>query len=230
MRAASTIPAVPSLPEIADAITARLEQVDVEIAVLLRARSALTTAPLSRARGQTSPRRTTKEQSQAKSRRTREASTTISDERTNDAEKPAVSSSGEKGPPANAAKPARTRPARKPVQKNNEREAQPAGEPGSKSRSSTRRRRRAGDLASGQVEGLLRESIGGLSLVALVARTGVSEAKVRDRLHELERAGEVRNTGARRTSLWRWISDEERIADRVAQLTRTSDQSTAAIT
>jgi hypothetical protein len=50
------------------------------------------------------------------------------------------------------------------------------------------RARRSGNLLAGQLEDLLRESGDGLSLVALAERAGVSDAKVRDRLRELERA------------------------------------------
>ena len=82
--------------------------------------------------------------------------------------------------------------------------------------------RRSGDLVAGQLEDLLRDSDGGLSLVALAARADVSDAKVRDRLHDLQRQGEVRNSGSRRTSVWRLVSDEERIAERAAELERAS--------
>jgi hypothetical protein len=84
------------------------------------------------------------------------------------------------------------------------------------------RTRRSGDLVAGQLEDLLRESEDGLSVVALAARADVSDAKVRDRLHNLQRRGEVRNSGSRRTSLWRLVSDEERIAERAAELARAS--------
>jgi hypothetical protein len=59
-------------------------------------------------------------------------------------------------------------------------------------------------------------------LVALASRAEVSETKVRDRLRELERVGEVRNSGSRRTSRWRLISDEDRIAERAAEIARAS--------
>jgi hypothetical protein len=88
--------------------------------------------------------------------------------------------------------------------------------------------RRSGDLVAGQLETLLRESADGLSLVALAARAEVSDAKVRDRLQELQRQGEVRNSGSRRTSLWRLVSDEERIAERAAELQRASGARTSA--
>jgi DNA-binding IclR family transcriptional regulator len=73
----------------------------------------------------------------------------------------------------------------------------------------------------------LRESDGGLSLVALARRSGVSEAKVGERLRTLERSGEARSSGPRRTSLWRLVTDEERIAERAAELARVSQTTTS---
>jgi hypothetical protein len=61
-----------------------------------------------------------------------------------------------------------------------------------------------------------------LSLVALARRAEVSEAKVAERLATLERSGEARRSGPRRTSLWRLVTDEERIAERAAELARAS--------
>jgi hypothetical protein len=77
-------------------------------------------------------------------------------------------------------------------------------------------------LEPGQIERLLRESVDGLSLVALARRAEVSEAKVTERLNALERSGEARRSGPRRTSLWRLVTDEERVAERAAELARAS--------
>lgn len=90
-------------------------------------------------------------------------------------------------------------------------------------KSSPRTRRR--ELEPGQIEGLLRDSEDGLSLVALARRAGVSEAQVGERLRTLERSGGARRSGPRRTSLWRLLSDEERIAERAAELARASRKS-----
>jgi hypothetical protein len=79
-------------------------------------------------------------------------------------------------------------------------------------------RRRSRGLAPGQIEDLLRESPDGLSATALVKQTEGSAAKVRDRLRELERSGEARQSGSGRTSVWRLLSDEDRIAARAAEL------------
>jgi hypothetical protein len=86
------------------------------------------------------------------------------------------------------------------------------------------RRNRSRELEPGQVEDLLRDSEDGLSVVALARRTGVSETNVRERLQGLQRSGQVRSSGSRRTSLWRLVSDEERIAERAAELARASER------
>lgn len=100
---------------------------------------------------------------------------------------------------------------------------------GSVTPSSTRERpsprsrsRRSGNLVAGRLEDLLRASEHGLSLVALAAAAEVSDAKVRHRLHELQREGGVRNSGSRRTSRWHLVSDEDRVAERAAELERMS--------
>ena len=80
------------------------------------------------------------------------------------------------------------------------------------------RRRRARELEPGQIEALLRDAPGGRSSAAIAKETGVSDAKVRQRLRELQSAGEIRSEGARRTSLWRLVGDEERVAARAAEL------------
>lgn len=58
----------------------------------------------------------------------------------------------------------------------------------------------------------------GASAVAIAKRTGASYERVRAMLDRLEAAGRVRSAGRSRTSLWRLLSDEERIAARVAEL------------
>jgi predicted ArsR family transcriptional regulator len=69
-----------------------------------------------------------------------------------------------------------------------------------------------------RIEELLRARTSGLSLAALAKELGVGTAKIRAQLTELQRAGQVRSEGSRRTSRWRIVTDEERIADRVAEL------------
>jgi hypothetical protein len=73
-------------------------------------------------------------------------------------------------------------------------------------------------LLAGKLEAMLREAEGGLSAVAISERANAGYRQVLVLLRELESAGQVRRAGARRTSLWRLITDEERIAQRAAEL------------
>lgn len=83
------------------------------------------------------------------------------------------------------------------------------------------RTRRAKAMLNGAIENILRENPEGLSAAALTKVTGASHAGVTTRLRELEQAGEVRRSGARRTSRWRIVSGEEQIAERAAELEKT---------
>jgi hypothetical protein len=73
-------------------------------------------------------------------------------------------------------------------------------------------------LLAGTLEAMLGEAEDGLSAITISKRSQAGYGKVRDLLRELESAGQVRRTGTRRTSLWRLITDEERIAERTAEL------------
>jgi DNA-binding IclR family transcriptional regulator len=68
------------------------------------------------------------------------------------------------------------------------------------------------------LEAMLRESGDGLSAAAIARRAHARDAQVRDLLRELASAGMVRQSGARRASRWRLVTDEERIAERAAEL------------
>jgi len=69
-------------------------------------------------------------------------------------------------------------------------------------------------LPDGAIESLLSEKADGLSAAALSKLTGAGYARVTARLRDLEQGGKVKSSGARRTSLWRMVTDEERIAER----------------
>jgi hypothetical protein len=101
------------------------------------------------------------------------------------------------------------------------------GKPSAKSaglrrRPRTRRRTKpaAGVLTAGGVETMLRDAPDGLSAVTIAKRSGAGYNQVLGLLRERERAGVVRRTGTRRSTLWRLITDEERIAERAAELER----------
>ena len=92
-------------------------------------------------------------------------------------------------------------------------------------RATSRRSRRADEHPEQTIEALLGESTDGISAVALSKRAGMGYARVLHRLHELESAGTVLSTGTKRTSLWRLVTDEDRIAKRVAELERAAGRS-----
>jgi hypothetical protein len=73
---------------------------------------------------------------------------------------------------------------------------------------------------AGGLEELLGQAEEGLSAVTIAKRSSASYRQVLELLGELERAGKVRRVGARRTTLWRLISDDEWIAQRTAELER----------
>jgi hypothetical protein len=75
-------------------------------------------------------------------------------------------------------------------------------------------------LLGGALEAMLREAVDGLSAIAISKRSNVAYGEVIELLRQGERAGRIRRTGSRRTSLWRLISDEEWIAERAAELER----------
>jgi hypothetical protein len=73
-------------------------------------------------------------------------------------------------------------------------------------------------LPAGKLEAMLREAEDGLSAVTISKRSSAGYNQVLGLLRKLESAGQVRRTGTRRTTLWRLITDEERIAQRAAEL------------
>jgi hypothetical protein len=225
-----------NLQEITDAIDERIAELQQQIASLEAARDALTGIQGSRPAERTGSRPAAARRTPAKPRRLRTATSP----------RPAATGSASGNPsapptsvPATAevtasAKPVRRRRSPAPADSAPTRSkptrssaAKPAADTAPKARATKRSpRARRRELEPGQIEGLLRDSDDGLSVVALTRRAGVSEAKVAERLSTLERSGEVRRSGPRRTSLWRLVTDEERIAERVAELARASQPKT----
>jgi hypothetical protein len=85
-------------------------------------------------------------------------------------------------------------------------------------RAARRPRRTTRKLDAETLESMLQGSGDGLSAVAIAKAASAGYNQVLELLRELERAGTVIRTGTRRTSLWRLITDEERIAARAAEL------------
>jgi hypothetical protein len=75
-------------------------------------------------------------------------------------------------------------------------------------------------VAAETVERLLADTPAGLSANAVAQRAGTGYGRTLKLLHELEAAGQVRRSGARRSTGWQLITDEDRIAQRAAELER----------
>lgn len=84
----------------------------------------------------------------------------------------------------------------------------------------TRSPRGVGVLGAEALERLLAHASEGLSANAIAKQAGAGYARTLKLLHELEAAGRVRRSGARRSTAWRLVTDEERIAERAAELER----------
>ena len=83
-----------------------------------------------------------------------------------------------------------------------------------------RGKRSGSSLSPDQLERVLADARSGLSAGAIAEQAGASYNRVLVQLRELESSGTVRRTGTRRSTLWLLISDEERIAERAAEIER----------
>jgi DNA-binding Lrp family transcriptional regulator len=70
------------------------------------------------------------------------------------------------------------------------------------------------------LEQVLADARSGLSAAVIADRAGVAHNRVLARLRELEASGTVTRSGQRRSTLWRLVTDEDRIAERAAELER----------
>jgi hypothetical protein len=70
------------------------------------------------------------------------------------------------------------------------------------------------------LERLLAATSSGLSANAIARQAGAGYARTLKLLHELEAAGQVRRSGARRSTVWQLVTDEDRIAERAAEIER----------
>ena len=78
----------------------------------------------------------------------------------------------------------------------------------------------SGAIGPETLERLLADTWAGLSANAIAKQAGAGYARTLKLLHELEAAGQVRRSGARRSTVWQLITDEDRIAERAAELER----------
>lgn len=84
----------------------------------------------------------------------------------------------------------------------------------------TPRKRLGSSLSAEQLERLLADTSSGLSAGAIAEQAGVGYSRLLAQLRELEGSGKVRRTGTRRSTLWLLITEEDRIAQRTAELER----------
>jgi len=89
---------------------------------------------------------------------------------------------------------------------------------GNGNRSRPRRKPKSKVLLAAQLEEMLRKSSDGLSTAAIAAKGNADPTQVLTLLRKLEKAGQVRRTGERRGTRWHLITDEDRIAERAAEL------------
>jgi hypothetical protein len=84
----------------------------------------------------------------------------------------------------------------------------------------TRPRTGGGSVRADTLERLLADTSAGLSANAIATQAGAGYGRTLKLLRELEAAGQVRRSGSRRSTVWRLVTDDERIAERAAELER----------
>jgi len=80
--------------------------------------------------------------------------------------------------------------------------------------------RSGGAVGAETVERLLADTPAGLSANAVAKQAGAGYSATLKLLHELAAVGRVRRSGSRRSTVWHLITDEDRIAQRAAELER----------
>lgn len=188
---------MPSLEQIHESIEARLGELRSEMTSLQAARVALHTNGTSRARS--GPAAASSAATKPKRRR---SSRSASEESATGANADAAASARAAATSERSTKRAVT--SRKRRARNESRPAKP--------------NRPVEVLLAGKLEAILRDAGEGLNVVAIAKRANARATQVSDLLRELEAAGQVRRTGVGRASRWRLVTDEDRIAERVAEL------------
>lgn len=113
------------------------------------------------------------------------------------------------------------RPATSPANEDptgRERAPQARGARGSRPARNGARRSAVGSLRPEDLEQILSAEAAGLSAGVIAERAGVGYQAMLRLLRELEASGRVRREGSRRSTRWRLLSDEDRIAERAAEL------------
>jgi hypothetical protein len=96
-------------------------------------------------------------------------------------------------------------------------------------RARTARPGRSADIDASQLKALLGDH-DGLTTTAIADHTGANRIRILATLRQLETDGQIRRTGVRRSTRWHTITDEDRIAQRAAQLARQSKAAGATTT
>lgn len=94
----------------------------------------------------------------------------------------------------------------------------PATSPAARGRARRRARPAAAIVPAGKLEALLAASPGGVSTGQLAEQTRGDRAQILTLLREMEAEGRIRRSGTARAVRWHVVTDEERIAARVAEL------------
>jgi len=90
-----------------------------------------------------------------------------------------------------------------------------------------RRRQKLQVITAEQLQVILSESADGLSTTAIAEQGHADPAQVLTVLRKQEAAGHVRRSGERRGTRWHLITDEDRIAERAAELEARSELPTS---
>jgi hypothetical protein len=192
---------MPSSEQIRESIEARLGELRSEMTSLEAARAALQTNGGSAVRSKPAGAAGTSRKA------TRRRSSTSASEAT----AAAAQAGPGTAPAANAPVPATSEPTTKPVSASRKRR-------GPVESKAATRRKLVEVLLAGKLEAMLREAENGLNAVAIAKQASARDTQVRDLLRELESAGRVRRTGTGRASRWRLVTDDERIAERAAEI------------
>jgi hypothetical protein len=187
------------LDQIRESIEARIAELKSEIAVLQTARAALH----GKSAISTAAATSTNSGAEARRRRTPKAAS--------NAHSTVAATKTSNGAGANAPSATVTKVATKSAGRPSKPRARPQAQ-------RAKSEKRVEVLLAGKLEAMLREAEDGLSAITICKRSNAGYRQVLDLLRDLESAGQVRRTGTRRTSLWRLITDEERIAVRAAEL------------
>jgi FaeA-like protein len=95
-----------------------------------------------------------------------------------------------------------------------------AARPQGRSRRPSSTERKPSVPVAGRLESLLGQSDGGLSASAIAEQVGARDAQVRQLLQELSAGGRVRRTGIGRGTRWLLVTDDDRVAQRAAELAK----------